>query len=272
MNCQLSRDQIGPYVDGELPPDALPAMEAHLAVCVSCRAKLKSQRMLASELAAPSPAPVPDTLWPTIERKLDAEPSSGTQAARVWNVRIRRAPLALAAAVTLAAGLGILGLIWTGSEAQASIVNYGILLDALPIDAQKAFRKFLALYDAREGSPSEAKQYAPELNFDVPEVLPGGFRLEAVYLLRFGAHPGVAAAYGRDGELLGTVFHRPIQREDFGTHRDYPCVIGKHRGRKVEVGEWKLVHLTDPTTCHCVLSRLNEATELPAVMAAITPR
>jgi len=64
--------------------------------------------------------------------------------------------------------------------------------------------------------------------------------------LLFGAHPGVAATYDRDGEFLGTVLHAAVQQEDFGTHRDYECVVGKHRGHKVEVGEWMLVHLTGP--------------------------
>ena len=130
----------------------------------------------------------------------------------------------------------------------------------------------LVLYDAEKCSPHQAKRYAPELNFDLPVGLPGGFRLETVYLLRFGDQPGVAATYGRSDEFLGVVFHAPVRQENFGMHKDYPCVIGKHRGHKVSVGEWRLVHLTDPTTCHCVLSRLNEYDELPPVMAAVAPR
>jgi hypothetical protein len=177
----------------------------------------------------------------------------------------------MAAAVVLAIGLGMFGLIWMQPRAAAATVDFSVLLDALPLDAQKAFRKFLLLYDAREGSSLEAKRYAPDLNFDVPETLPGGFRLETVYLLRFGDLPGVAAGYERDGEFLGAVFHRPVHKENFGPHKDYPCMVGQHAGHKVSVGEWKLVHLMDPTTCHCVLSRLDERTELPAVMAAVAP-
>jgi hypothetical protein len=163
------------------------------------------------------------------------------------------------------------GLVWTQPSAAAATVDYSVLLDALPLNAQKAFRKFLLHYDAREGSTVEARRYAPDLNFEVPDTLPGGFRLETVYLLRFGDLPGVAAGYKRNGEFLGAVFHRPVHKENFGPHKDYPCMVGKHKGHKVSVGEWKLVHLMDPTTCHCVLSRLDERTELPAVMAAVAP-
>ena len=30
-------------------------------------------------------------------------------------------------------------------------------------------------------------------------------------------------------------------------------------------------HLTDPTTCHCVLSKLSDTTGLPEVLAAVAP-
>ena len=172
--------------------------------------------------------------------------------------------------MALGIGLGIFGLVWTEPTASAA-VDYSVLLDALPLDPHKAFRKFLSHYNARESSALEAKRYAANLNFDVPEVLPCGFRRETVYVLRFGDLPGVAASYQRDGEFLGVVFHRPVQKENFGPHKDYPCMVGHHEGHKVSVGQWKLVHLMDPTTCHCVLSRLDEQTELPGVMAAVAP-
>jgi len=158
------------------------------------------------------------------------------------------------------------------STAHASTVDFGVLLDALPLDAQKAFRKFLIRYDAKPSTPIAAKRNAADLNFDTPPVLPGGFRLQAVYELRIGGTKGIAAAYDRDGEFLGAVFHPPMKYEKFGSHENLPCIVGEHCGHKVQVGEWKLVHLTDPTTCHCLLSRLDEQSEMPAVMAAIAPK
>lgn len=290
MICRETTEKLGSYVDGELPPAMRSDLETHLATCRSCAAELESLRKLVSELAeAPAAAP-PDALWTAIERRLDRETQVsesddhaagetdrpvrpvGEPSTRLKRARVVR--LALAAAVLFAVGIGSIGsigLIWTGSTARASTVDFSVLLDALPLDAQKAFRKFLVLYDAKEGSPASAKHYAPDLNFDLPELLPGGFRLEAVYLLRFGKLPGVAATYNRDGEFLGAVFHRPVHKENFGPHRDYPCLVGRHKGHKVSVGDWKLVHLMDPTTCHCVLSRLEEESELPAVMTVLAP-
>ncbi|MCZ6652676.1 MAG: hypothetical protein O7D91_06570, partial [Planctomycetota bacterium] len=55
-------------------------------------------------------------------------------------------------------------------------------------------------------------------------------------------------------------------------HNPSAGVLAKHPAHEVAVGDWKLVHLTSPTTCHCVLSRLDDATELPAVMQQLAPQ
>ncbi|MEE9296457.1 MAG: zf-HC2 domain-containing protein [Phycisphaerae bacterium] len=271
MDCERIQAQLGLYLDEEMASDQRREVEEHLAGCPACSAELGELRALVSELAGHADVPVPDAVWSAIERRLDVEPA---RSPRTADVPFFRMPIAKVAAVILAVGLGLLALAWPEggvSKALASEVNFSVLLDALPVDARKAFTKFLVLYDAQKSSPFRARQYAPGLNFDLPNDLPGGFRLETVYLLRFGDRPGIAATYGRDDDFLGVVFHRPVQRENFGRHKDYPCVIGKHRGHKVSIGEWRLVHLTGPTTCHCVLSRLNEHTELPAIMAAVAP-
>lgn len=275
MDCDAVREQLGPYLDDELGSEASRPVEEHLATCRACADELESLRELAADLAWQGPTSVPDTLWTSIEERLDLVSAKSPQRLAVGTrLRVFRRPLAAAASILLAVGLGVAGLIWldgSAPKAEASTIDFGALLDALPMDAKKAFRKFLIQYDAREISAHGAHQHAPELSFATPGSLPGGFRLVSVHALRFGEDPGIAAEYSRDGEFLATLFHPPVHRENFGTHKDYPCVIGKHRGRTVEVGPWRMVHLTDPTTCHCVLSKLDHQTELPAVMAAVVP-
>ncbi|MCH7527863.1 MAG: hypothetical protein IID39_10540 [Planctomycetes bacterium] len=233
---------------------------------------LEAARAIASAVATPSSVEVPGSLWSAIEKRLSRKAGRGTPALTL-GARFGTGTRA-AAAIVFVLGIGLLALIFAdgaSSRAEASAVNYGMLLDALPLDAHKAFRKFLVFYGGKPVAPFEAKRYAPGLNFDLPGTLPGGFVLHTVYTLRFGDEPGVAARYQRGDELLATIFHAPVVPESYGTHKDLSCVIGQHRGRKVEVGLWKLIHLTDRTTCHCVLSRLDEETELPAVMAAVAP-
>ena len=122
-----------------------------------------------------------------------------------------------AAGVLLAVGVGFVAIALlheTTPTASASTVDFSVLLDALPLDAQKALRKFLALYNAEEIEPHAAHNRAPDLDFEIPETLPGCFRREAVYALRFGDAAGIAAEYYRsDGEFLAALFHPPVQQE-----------------------------------------------------------
>ncbi|MCH8966864.1 MAG: hypothetical protein IID43_04235 [Planctomycetes bacterium] len=242
-----------------------------MQTCSACSLELANLQELALGICDSSDASVPSKLWDSIERRLSTGADYPTERGVTPYRLLPSRRWALAASLVFVVGLGMLGLSLMDSSARASTINFAVLLDALPLDAQKAFGKFLALYDAQPGSPLDARKFAPSLEFETPPTLPGGFRLDSVYLLQFGDRPGVAASYKRDGEFLATIFHAPVKKENFGTHKDYPCVVGKHHGHKVEVGAWKMVHLTNPTTCHCVLSRLDERTELPAVMAAVAP-
>lgn len=272
MNCQTVRESLGAYLDGELPSQARTVVGDHLAGCSNCTAELESLQSLAIALDDPTAPRAPDRLWSDIEHKLDrAEERLAVRPNR--NFVARR--FAIAAGILLAVGIGTGWLLWDGngaSSAKASTVDFSVLLDSISLDATGAFEKFLGKYHARPASSNEAKRTASQLDFEIPETLPSGFRLEQAYTLVFGDEAGAAARYSRNGEFLGVIFHRPVQREHFGTHKDYECVIGQHRGHAVAVGDWKLVHLTDPTTCHCVLSRLNEDRELPAVLTAVAPR
>ncbi|MCH7814415.1 MAG: zf-HC2 domain-containing protein [Planctomycetes bacterium] len=281
MDCPAVRDLLGPFLDDELPATQRGAVETHLAACRQCAEVLTALKSVTSRLAEPGSITVPEALWPAIAERLDGAspadrvaPTEHQPPAPASHSRFFRRPWVTAAGIALAVGLGLLGALRLGGSAapaQAATIDFGILLDALPLDAKKAFRKFLIQYDARETTAHRARTSAPHLDFAIPETLPGGFRLEQVYTLRFGTRPGVAATYTRGDEFLGTIFHKPVRREDYGSHRDYPCVVGRHRGHKVVVGQWMLVHLTDETTCHCVLSRLDEHEELPAVLTAIVP-
>lgn len=278
MNCAETSDSLGSYLDGEVPTDVRHSIQAHLARCPTCAAELDALRHVASLFAPRETTSVPHALWPAVAARLE---SSRDAAQSSFPAPRRRAPLILSfrraapiAAVLLAAiGLGLFTLPWGGgaNRAEAASINFAALLDAVKVDATAAFDRFMKLYDAREVTPAEARRFGKSLNFAIPDTLPGGFRRVAIYTLHFGPKPGVAARYARDGEMLCVLFHPPVLKEQFGTHEDRDCIVGKHRGHAVAVGDWSLVHLTDATTCHCVLSRLDEDRELPAVMAAVAP-
>jgi len=271
MECTEARAKLGFLVDGELTADEGSTVEHHLVNCPACENECVALRALARSISTFSAASAPVNLWNAIESRLCESAAPLKSLKSFWP---RRRSLAMAACLFLAVGLGSLITWWSGggaSTANAAVVDFGPLLDGLRNDPTLAFSQFLRKYQAKKTSGAEAKARAPDLNFDIPNELPGGFKLEEAFTLRFGDQPGAAATYMRNGEFLGAIFHPPVQQEAFGTHKDYSCVIGQHRGHAVAVGDWKLVHLTDATTCHCVLSRLNEQTELPSVLASVAP-
>ncbi len=260
--------------DGDASPADKDRLFAHLAACQGCSEDMAVLKALAARLEDPSSVVVPEGLWSSIRKRLDAElADSQTSPIPPKRHPVRR-PIAIAASIALAVGLGAALLNWPElgvDRAEASTVNFDILLDALPLNPEKAIRRFLVLYDAKPIEPSRAHAYAPDLNFGLPDMLPNGFSLGSVYGLRFGDSPGLAAKYTRAEEIVVVILHPPVDREDFGTHKDYPCIVGEHRGHNVKVGDWNLVHVTDTTTCHCVLSRLELGAELSAVLSAIAP-
>jgi len=147
-----------------------------------------------------------------------------------------------------------------------------IFLDGLSTDEEQAFQEFLAKYNGLEISLSLARQVAPDLEYEIPQSLPLGFRLKMVYSLEFGGEAGAAATYDRkDGEFLAVIFHPRGKNEDFGSHQGGACTIGRFHGHEIVVGDWKMIHLGAPKTCHCIVSRLNEKSELPLIFAAVVP-
>jgi len=274
MRCEEVRERLDTLRGGDISVAEKDRILAHLAACPGCSEDMALVQALTSYLPSPSPVAVPEGLWPSIQEQLDSEPADvHVSPSRPKRHAVRRS-LAIAAGVVLVVGLGaaLLNLTDLGVDrAEASVVNFDVLLDALPLNPEKAIRRFLVLYDAKQIEPSRAHAYAPDLDFGLPDRLPNGFTLGPVYGLRFGDSPGLAAKYTRDGEIVAVIFHPPIHREDFGSHKDYPCIVGKHRGHSVPVGDWNLVHVTDATTCHCVLSRLKLGAELSDVLSVIAP-
>lgn len=271
MGCEGTSERFGAYLDGELSAEDRRAVEAHLSDCAACQVELKTEYAIIAELSIPTSSKAPDGLWEAIEGTLDSQ-LPVAPSVRSAGRGFRR--FAVAAGIVLAAVVGTALFARSergGGEAQASSINFDVLLDSISFDPDRALNKFLVLYRAQEIRVSQVSDHASELNFALPDVLPGGFRLGRVYGLRFGDGVGLAARYARGDEFLAVLVHPAVHKEDYGTRQDYSCVVGEHRGHKTCVGPWSLVHVTDATTCHCVLSRLGGSDELAQILAAVAP-
>lgn len=57
MNCEETRARLGAWVDGQLEPAEVAALESHVSMCAECRAELKSLRALHADLVRAFEAP-----------------------------------------------------------------------------------------------------------------------------------------------------------------------------------------------------------------------
>ncbi len=268
MRCDQIHELLGPFIDHEASPEMQAAVEQHVQECRACSNELKSLRNLADGLSTFESPAVPDTLWSAIATRLN-DPHHN---ARNWLVYLRPAVTLAACILLLVGGYLFFYADYGSQQATASTVNFSVMLDGLSVDPDRAFQKFVDQYGGRAVSAAEARHHAGKLDFEIPATLPGGFTLKQAYAMRIGEANAAAAKYVRPGGMVCAIFHPPVHPEDYGTHKDYPCVVGEHRGHRVEAGEWHLVHVTDATTCHCVLSKLDERSELPKVLKAVAPR
>jgi hypothetical protein len=275
MSC-IESEKLGRYFDGELGETERAAVEGHLSHCTRCESELAAITSIRHKIVAADTAEAPVQLWAFIAASLEksAHSSSPGPVRKISQPRVFR-KFGAAASIAAAVGIVALAVFWIGRGTTAhAALDFAILLDSIADGgAVQAFDRFIVHHGGRAIKPDDAHRSAPDLDFEVPPGLPGGWQRGATYCLDFGGSKGIAAAYTRDdGEFMAAIFHPPVRREDFGSHKDLPCVIGKHRGHSVEVGEWRMVHLTDPSTCHCILSRIADDDELAGVMAAVAPR
>ncbi|GMU23830.1 MAG: hypothetical protein AMXMBFR13_39080 [Phycisphaerae bacterium] len=275
MDCLTAKENLGLFVDGELAGTQRTALREHVAGCESCLIELSRLHWLIHRLRSLSEAPeikAPPDLWPKIEQRLNT-PSSKT-AAGTRTIAFFRRPAAAAAAVALLIGAGLFMSLWpmAGPQtARAESIDYDVLLDRLSSGPESAFLRFLDHYQAQAITADAARSAAPQLGFSLPPRLPSGHQLERVYKLRFGTSPGIAARYVSGRQPLFVFFHPPTDREHTGKYQEQPCLVGDYHGRQVEIGPWRLVHVTDSATCRCILTTLVLESQLPPILKAVTP-
>ena len=282
MDCACAREKLGWYVDGELPAGEVYALQEHLRDCRECTAELHRLEALVRRLemaAGPSGVQAPPNLWAGIEARL-RPPAAQTahrphpSRRRGWPARFWRRPIAAAASLGLLIGGGVTVAFLaheSAQKAQAAGIDYSVLLDGVAQDADAAVDRFLRHYSAERITPEAASAAAPGLSFRLPQELPGGYQREAVYRVQFGTAAGVVARYRRANEPLVVFFHTPIGQTRLGIHRESECHVAGREGQRVEVGPWQLVHFTDPSTCHCLLSKISDEAGQSAILAAIAP-
>jgi hypothetical protein len=275
MSCDEVKSRLGELLDGELSDELRPAVERHLDECRACRGEYESLRSMAAALARPPDAKLPVGLWEAIEQQLDAAPAVSMPATRphTWRMRVyrlTRRPLAAAALVVLAIGLG--WLLWSApwtSTAMAAQIDFRPLLERADGDIEAGIHALIEAYGGEEISPAQAADRM-RVRIQAGAELPGELRLESSYLLNMGGdHRALAFHYaGPAGHLLLLQCPPHIER-NYGNYECLPCRVGSHDGHGVRVGQLHLMHMMSENVCVCVVSTLDEQSALPAALDAV---
>lgn len=278
MHCDPIRDQLGAWIDGELPEAQAAAIEAHLRACDACRSEADVLRRLAAVLTPPDralhlPEPVRAALWQRIEATLDARQSAAppagparAQRARTW--RVLR-PMAAAAAVLIAIGLGTYSFVATNGPAIAAEIDLRPFLEQSGRDISAGLHALMQRCGGRE-VPPEALAKQVRLRVHVPDKLPLGLRLDSAYLLHMGHHHKAAALLLRSevGQLLLIQCPGGTKRE-LGNVQCIACRLGGKQGHLAEVGPLQIGHMESPNVCVCVVSALPSTEDLSRVLQKV---
>ncbi len=264
MECESIRKRLGEFFDGELAPELRGEVERHLPECAGCRDELAAIRSLADGLAARN-VDLPGELWASIDERLDAE-----RAGQVSRTARRWRPMASAAAIILAVGLGYLTTNFPGtsSTAHAKSFDFTPLLNRVGTDLGAGLQ---ALIDAYGGRVITLDQARAEMRVRVhpPEELPGGMRLKSTHMVNMMDHESLAFHFvGPNDQLL--VMQCPAgMMKEFGGRECLACQVGDRSGEVVREGAWRLFHMESENVCICVVSTMDRDTELPAFLEAL---
>ena len=276
MNCDEVKSRLGELVDGELAQELRPTVEQHFAECPACRGEYESLRSMATALAEPPDAGLSAGLWDAIEERLDEAPSKAPQVIRPsprrsWVFRLARRPLAAAAVVVLAIGVGwlVLNAPWE-SRAYAAQIDFRPLLERADGDIAAGIRALMRAYGGERILATEAADRM-KVRVHAPDALPGELRLESRYLLNMGHHHQALAFHYTNpgGDHLLLLQCPPNVEQDYGNHECLPCSVGSHDGHGVRVGKLYLMYMMSENVCVCVVSTLDEQKQLSAALDAI---
>ncbi len=147
--AHLDPDVITAYIDAELPPDEMAAVEAHLAACETCRAEYDDLRGVAT-LVRQLPAYRP-------RREIEIAERTGNESRTMARIIEFSKPLALAAIILLVAfaGLRLIGTIGDGDEDTNETIPFAAEQQA-PADGTESAGEASRTTTAGESAPAAA--------------------------------------------------------------------------------------------------------------------
>lgn len=283
MNCQETTEHLAALLDAELDAPTLREIEAHLADCEFCRRELETIRSLVSAIAPCDGSAAPQSLWTAIRARLDQENAVPLGAARlslagdsggpphraeVTRGFTRRQWGVFAAAAALMFMIGV-GAFLMREEAQAAGIDFRPILEQADGDIEAGIAALIAAHGGRAITLEEAQRLMT-VRIHPPARLPAEMTLKGMYLLKMGEKHRSLAFHlkGPRGHLLLLQCPAGVRR-DYGNQECLPCKLGAGSDHALRVGALRLMHRDSANVCMCIVSTLDEQSDLPAVLDAI---
>jgi anti-sigma factor RsiW len=252
MNCTETRELLSAYYDGELPPEVVADVDAHVNECATCAQEIASFRQLsamAGEMTTPQP---PDSIWAGLEAQLsDDTPqpaAAGGRFSKRWRVAATLAALAATGLVGAFVGYQLWGPRHHGQQMAANLNQYVDVFQRSPVEAQQLL---LTAYPSTSVDLSEAADklgYRPAL----AAALPAGYSIDAVHVLEMPCCTCAQILCKRDNGSVVAIFeHDANQKMWFGdrpkvatTCECKPCNLIDVNGQLVATWQKGERHLT----------------------------
>ena len=139
MHCENVQQQLNRFAAGDLPVADRQTVQAHLAECAACRAKLAEFDAVAGVVASTPTPPIPSGFTSRVmaaaRQRQEAQPVAAWNLLRWW--RLTSAPMHAAAAAILIVGLSVgvvLGWTFAPSAARAETAAQVDPVDVYQID------------------------------------------------------------------------------------------------------------------------------------------
>ncbi|MFQ5525903.1 MAG: anti-sigma factor family protein [Thermoanaerobaculia bacterium] len=229
--CSEVEQKLSAFIDGELPELERLGIERHLESCADCRRELEllteALRVIREE-GRSVPAP---PAWESVRATVAASTVQRSTWGRwLWDKRT------IAASIGLVAVAGIVFALVRGEwSPKTDLTADGVESAQLQLAELPGLESFLAAHRAREVDRAGLEG---SLHFaaQVPEELPGGFRLERAFLVRDRCCAGSCLVYRKGKELVSLVQHPPSHPVSWNGGELESCTIAGRSCRRSQSG------------------------------------
>ncbi|HEY7237519.1 MAG TPA: anti-sigma factor [Gemmatimonadaceae bacterium] len=200
---QVLIDLLGPYADGELPPETTSQIDAHLVGCVRCRRELAVHRAMRRRLGFEPPVAAPPALRERIAAAIAATPVPVqiAESAPGWLARVLR-PMVLGPIVAIVLAIAFGGVLLVRQPTTAALSPLTAAVSAIPLlrDALGDYRRVVA--GDLPGRARDLDAVRSAVPFPIEPLRASGVRLLAAWTTELGGDPAVVLAYRWDDRIV----------------------------------------------------------------------